>query len=178
MLTAVSESVAFLEAAINEVFQDVVDGHPAFVEELADLHGEKFKMIWDMSGGGWSLKIMDKYDYAFRCADVPPFDHGQQPYQEGHLLVRLRNYLLHYKPHDVVFGVQGINLGVALEERKFSPNALTVDTTDPWFPSKALGAGCADWSWRAARALTDEFARRLDLRLNYQVADYGDSLPS
>jgi hypothetical protein len=174
ILGAVTESVAFLEATINEVYKDAADEHQSYVGALSGPCLELMTALWSATNEG-HLEILDKYDLALRFAGHQAFDKGSAPYQDARLLIRLRNYVVHYKPHDVATDTTH-SIGEALRE-KFSPNQLMVNSGNPWFPDQVLGAGCAGWAWRSARQLTDAFASRMGLQLNYQQADFGDLLP-
>jgi hypothetical protein len=174
VLGAVTESVAFLEATINEVFQDAADGHQSYVGGLGEACLGLMAALWSATEQG-RLEILDKYDLALQFAGQQAFDRGSAPYQDARIVIRLRNYFLHYKPHDVAVDTDH-SIGAALKG-KFLPNLLMVDSGNPWFPDQALGAGCAEWAWRSTRALSDAFASRIGLRLNYQQADFGDPLP-
>jgi hypothetical protein len=44
---------------------------------------------------------------------------------------------------------------------------LPATAGNAYFPDFALGYGCASWSVRAALALTDTFASRINVRLGY-----------
>jgi hypothetical protein len=173
ILGAVTESVAFLEGAINEVFQDAADTHHSYIGVLEEPCLSLMAALWRATGEGY-LEILDKYDLALQFAGQLPFDKGSAPYQDARVLLRLRNYLVHYKPHDVALDSVH-SLGEALRG-KFPSNQLMVGSDNPWFPDHALGAGCASWAWRSARGLTDAFASRIGLHLNYQ-ADFGDPFP-
>ena len=40
---------------------------------------------------------------------------------------------------------------------------------NPWFPDRCLGAGCAAWSASTARAVADEWTKRLGLPRFYEL---------
>ncbi|MFI9576052.1 hypothetical protein ACIG5D_31900 [Microbispora rosea] len=176
VLSAIAESAFFLEAAINEVFQDAHDGHTISIDSLGEECLSAMAAVWKATDQGKrQVPALDKYDLALRLAGKEPFLTGAAPYQNAARLVQLRNHLVHYRPEYVSNDTTN-SIGKMLKNLVV-PNAL-MDESNPWFPDRALGAGCADWAWRSARALTDEFARRLGLQLNYQCADFGDPLPS
>jgi hypothetical protein len=174
VMSAVTESIAFLEAAINEIYQDAADEHASYVGGLDQACLRLMAGLWDATDRG-RMDVLAKFDLALLFAGQERFDRGSAPYQDAALLVRLRNYLVHYKPEGVSYE-RPHRLGAALSG-KFDGSAFMRDAGNPWFPDRALGAGCANWSWRSARAFTDAFASRMGLTLNYQQANFGDPLP-
>ncbi|MET8140808.1 hypothetical protein ABZU32_10905 [Sphaerisporangium sp. NPDC005288] len=176
VISAICESAFFLEAAINEIFQDAKDEHHSYIGGLDGSLLSAMAAVWDATNNGY-LEVLKKYDLALRLAGHESFDPGTKILTNARLLVQLRNYLVHYRPEFVGNDLTH-RLGKSLEaSNRFAENELMKGSGNPWFPDRALGAGCADWAWRSARALTDEFARRMQLTLNYQAADYGDPLP-
>jgi hypothetical protein len=173
VLGAITESVAFMEAAVNELFQDAADGK---TESLAGLPDCVTLLALDWRQTDGRKKTLDKYNFMLASAGKQPLPADHREMQGAAMLVRLRNYVVHYQPDDVSTETPH-RIGKTLEGL-FPPNALMVDAGNPWFPDKTLGAGCAEWAWRSARRLTEAFARELGLRLNYQVADFGDPLPT
>ncbi|WP_435272818.1 hypothetical protein [Streptomyces parvulus] len=173
VLTAIVESVAFLEAAINEIYKDAFEGRGSYSEELAEDCKNYMAALWGAAGD--RLPVLDKYDLALSFAGKELLAKGEEPYQSARLLILVRNYVVHYKPHD-----RSTDDPHAFEKSlkgKFADNLLMDGSGNPWFPDHAFGAGCADWSWRAARSFAEEFGRRIDIRLNFQVADFSENLP-
>ncbi len=102
VLAAVIESVAFLEAVINEVLQDAADNH--ITERLEGVDSEvrrSWAEIWEALGQGETGRNLERYQAALIAAGVEPFDKGAEPWQSAQLLVQLRNHLVHYKPATV-----------------------------------------------------------------------------
>ncbi|MFI6741615.1 hypothetical protein ACIBI9_52620 [Nonomuraea sp. NPDC050451] len=176
VISAISESAFFLEAAINEVFQDARDGHHSYVGSLDGSVLSAMAPVWDATDNGY-LDVLKKYDLALRLAGRESLDPGTKIPENARLLVQLRNYLVHYRPEFVSIDMTH-RFGKALESsNRFAQNELMKGSGNPWFPDRALGAGCAAWAWRSARALTDEFAARMGLTMHYQSTDHGDPLP-
>ncbi|NAS22482.1 hypothetical protein GT755_12395 [Herbidospora sp. NEAU-GS84] len=121
------------------------------------------------------LKPLAKYQLALELAGHDPFESGREPYRRADILIKLRNWLVHYKPNSQPLD-KGHEVGKHLKPSDFTANQLST-ARHQWFPDRVLGAGCADWAWRSARTFTDEFAKRTGLVLNYQRADFGDPLP-
>jgi hypothetical protein len=90
---AVLSAVAFLDAAINEVFDDVADHHPGYVDPLPDECKRLMAGLWDK--GMERRSFLDKCQVALLCANSAVFDKGGPPYQDADLLYRLRNRLTH-----------------------------------------------------------------------------------
>jgi hypothetical protein len=169
---AVLSAVVFLEALVNETFQDAADGQPSRIVPLDHhciaLMGE----FWNASeAGGRYVGILDKYQMALLFADRPRLDPGAGPYQDAKLLIAIRNRLIHFRPAS-----KSEETKEELQLKgKFAPNALMASMGNPWFPDKCLGAGCAQWSWKTSLALTDEWTSRLGIPRPYQADN--DSWP-
>ncbi|MDX8142096.1 hypothetical protein SK854_08240 [Lentzea sp. BCCO 10_0061] len=175
VLSAVAESVMFLEAAINEMFQDAADGHHNRLIRLGEGPIMLMAALWEATNSG-HMKTLVKYESALRFCGHPPFPYGSAPYQDVKHLVDLRNYLVHYRPEDLAEDRQP-KISGGLRGR-FPDNRLMAGAANPWFPAHALGAGCAGWAWRSARAFVERFAQTTGVTFNFQIADVGDPLPS
>jgi len=174
-LTAIVESVAFLEAAINEILQNVADGIPIHPRDsLDDRSKDAIKAIWEAADQG-RMGTLEKYQVLLLCSGAEPLERGSSPYQEAKLLIELRNHVIHFKPSWVTDG-DPWKITRKLENR-FPRNNSRAIGNDTWSDRDLFGAGCAEWTWRSARSLTDEVARRLDLTFNYQIPFEGDPLP-
>lgn len=165
VMSAVTESVCFLEAAINEVLGDNADGTLRCQILLGEESADLLRAIW--RNGGDRLGILEKYNLVVEALGRGAFLKGARPYQDVHALIRLRNYLVHYKPHDNT--PDSPHAFEKLLRGRFSDNTLkNGDNPWPsWFPYSALGAGCAEWAWRSARSFVEEFSAKLDMELNY-----------
>jgi hypothetical protein len=95
---AVFSSVAFLEAAINEVYGDVVDGYEPYIKALSDETKARLSGLWRAEESIEKGRLLHKYQAALECADKSLFDKGVHPYQDAKLLVKLRNKLTHAQP--------------------------------------------------------------------------------
>ncbi|MGW0314734.1 hypothetical protein [Streptomyces flavidovirens] len=174
VLASITESVAFVEAAINEVYADVAEGRGSYVGQLSADCCSHMSTLWEAAGD--RLQALDKYNLALSFANKPRLEEGANPYQDAKRLIELRNYVVHYKPHERTTDDPHRHEGAL--KGKFPENALMSGSGKPWFPDQAFGAGCAEWAWRSARSLAAQFSKRMDLRLNYEVADFGDPLPN
>jgi hypothetical protein len=92
----------------------------------------------------------------------------------ANLLVKLRNALTHFKPTDQPLGASSAEL-TKLEKGlvgKFPENQRMVGMGNPFFPDHCLGAGCAAWAVKSARAYADELFDRLGIEPNYQRVEF------
>jgi hypothetical protein len=175
VLTAVVESVAFLEAAINELYQDSADSHPSYSGTPAASAVHSMAEVWRSTSEG-RFDMFEKYDLTLAFAEQERFVRGAAPFQDAALLVRLRNYAVHYRPEGITHE-QPHKLGRQLLG-KFAGSVLMKDSGNPWFPDEVLGAGCAGWAWRTSRGFADEFTARMNITFNYDLADFRDALPA
>jgi hypothetical protein len=170
----VLSSVAFLEALVNEIFQDAADSATHIsgrIEPLGEHCIALMAEFWNASeGGSRYVGVLDKFQMALLFADKPKFDSGANPYQDTKLLIGIRNRLVHFRP---AWQTQGdIGRDEQRMRGKFADNRLMSELRNPWFPDKCLGAGCAEWSWQTSLRLADEWATRLEIPLTY-VSDLG-----
>jgi hypothetical protein len=119
-----------------------------------------------------TVPTLDKYVAALACCSAHPLDRGAAPFQDAELLVRLRNALMHFTPRSVAED-DPHELGDILKKR-FKPNPLMGQSGNPYFPDKCLGAGCAAWAFRSAKAYSDEFYERIRVTPNYQSSGFLD----
>lgn len=168
--SSVIASATFLEAAVSELFQDACDGHGLLDDGyLAPLGSDvvaKMAIIWRATDAGWSLTLVEKWQWLLECAGHPRLDPGAAPAQDALLLVRLRNKLVHFKPEDV-FADQEHALEKHLR-RKFPGNKLMAGSGNPWWPTHGLGHGCTEWAVGSARRLADDVFARLGMNPNYR----------
>jgi hypothetical protein len=163
---AVLSAAAFLEAAINEIYDDVVDGHEPYVGLLSASTKACLTHLWTRRNTLERVPTLRKYQRALECAGLTAFDEGKQPYEDAALLVQLRNTLVHARPVTRETGYMSA-LDNKLRDR-FPANRPMAKMGNPYFPDQCLGAGCAFWSVTAATNLADEFFRRFGVTPNYQ----------
>lgn len=164
VMASVLSAVAFLEAVINEFFQDIVDGHNSYVSSLDKEVRAALGAFWQE--GERSLRLLQKYQASLALAHKPLLDRGSTTFQDVHWLIKPRNELVHFRPEDAVAGVPS-----SLEKQlgmRFDHNPLIRTRGNPFFPDRCLGSGCAGWSARSARAFADEVFHRLGVKPNYQ----------
>ncbi|MEZ4554043.1 MAG: IS1595 family transposase [Dehalococcoidia bacterium] len=169
VLSSIQSSVGFVEAMINELFQDAADGHgdpnSNYLIPLPETVREGMRIYWRSTKGGWS-ETLGKYEQLLELASAGSLDHGSQPYQDARMLIRLRNTVVHYRPETSYSDDVG-----KLERRlqgKFTGNRLMQGSGNPWWPDHCLGAGCAEWAHTAAKRFVDHVVDRLGIDPNYR----------
>lgn len=177
VISAITGSVAFMEAAINEVFQDAADGRQSYIDPLAPLVRTTLGTFWTATDDGKKyVPVQEKYNLALSMAGKSLIDRGQNPYTDAKILIDLRNWLIHFRPEDFSSDTEH-KFSARLKEKKFPPNALMVGAGNSYFPDHALGAGCAHWAHTAAVNFVDRFASALGLTLNYQITNFDNEPP-
>jgi len=164
----IMSSVAFLEAAINELYQDCYDVHLSYVAPLASNVRETIADFWGMTEkeNKSPISVLDKYQLTLRFSDNEPFKKGESPYQDVDLLIKIRNSLVHFKPESL--GGENVHKLENKLKGKFSENVLMAGSGNPFFPDKVLGSGCTEWATASVRAWAEEFFKRLGVVPNYQ----------
>jgi hypothetical protein len=165
ILTSIILSVAFIEAAINEVLQDAFDEHRTAKLDKVDREVQvRWAALWEAMDQGDTGRVLNRYQAALVMADCEPFDQGEEPFQSVKLLIRLRNHLIHYKP-ETVFADSPEKLADALRAH-VAKNPLSTNQAevDGW-----LSNNCAEWAIAAAKDFVGEFAARTGARPNYQL---------
>lgn len=168
-MTSVLSAVAFLEAFVNEIYSDAADNRHQSprVEGLDEPVQAMMAEYWTATDQGYG-QVLPKYNMALLFAGHQGFNKGADPYQAAEVLINLRNTLMHFKPtwHD-----EGTpdRLDKMLPSRIQQSGLLPADDGSPWIPIKVLGASCAKWAPRIARALTDEWTTRLGIPRTYEA---------
>lgn len=166
--SAILSAVAFLEAAINELFKDVVDGHESYISPVDQDSRKLIRVFWELTEerNRSPFSILDKYQIVLTLCRRDQFQADGQPYQDADLTIKLRNELMHYKPE--TYGGETQHKFFKQLPGKFSENPLMAGSGNPYFPDKCLGSPCANWAVQATKALADEFFQRLGISPNYQ----------
>ena len=168
---SVLSSVAFLEAAINELFQDAYDEHQIYINSLAPTVIQELATYWantEMKGKHKSTLV--KYKQALIISDSEKMIEDENPYEDTRLLIELRNFLTHYKPKSV--GGDSSHKIEDILKGKFGLNKKYEKSGNPDFPDKMLGKECAKWGLTSVKDFADEFFRRIDIQPNYQKVDF------
>lgn len=165
---SIFSAVAFLEATVNELFQDASDDHESYLKKVDEDSKRLMADFWQLTEerNRSPFSILDKFQLALTFFRERRFDGGARPYQDANMVIRLRNELVHYKP---------ISLGGQAEHKfsqqlrgKFRDNTLMDDCGNPWYPDKCLGYGCAVWATSSVVQFADEFYSRINVVPNYQ----------
>jgi len=168
VVATIFQSLAFVEALINELLKDAADGSPGYLAAVDPTILQGLAVFWETDDG--FARLLSKYQVALVVARCSPLDSGQQPYQDLNLLRELRNLLVHFRPETVSSAhVQTIEKRL---KGKFAIDPTLKDMGNPFFPDKCLSAGCAAWATKTTRAFTDEFCRRLSITPNYQAVNW------
>lgn len=166
---SVLSAAAFLEAGINEVFDDIADNHLANVGVLSEAARQSLARAWPKAE---RYPILEKYQTALEEAGFQCLDRGQAPYQPARLLVDLRDRLTHARPKTQTSSDLD-PLGQSLKSR-FPPSKLMVGSKNAYFRDHCLGAGCAGWAVTAALDFADEFFARCGIEPNYQRVAFAE----
>jgi hypothetical protein len=176
VLSAIVSAVGFLEATVNEFFQDAHDEHNLTGDGyLAPLSVETIRAMaatWRGTDEGSKLNALEKWQLLRIFAGREPLDRGSAPYQDAQLVMQLRNAILHYRPESIA--ADEPHRMEARLKGKFAENRLMQGSGNAWWPSHCLGHGCAEWAARSALAFADQICGDLGIKANYQrVADSG-----
>ncbi len=172
---SVFASVAFLEATVNELFRDATHiPRVGLTRELSPEIEIRLRGLWRLENTGMANTFW-KYQAALVLAGHQPFCKGKNPYQNADLLVRLRNFLLHFKGEGVQFA--WANDGPEQRDHawdkklrcKFQPNPFA-RPNDRDVLSKYLGHGCAKWALVSSLTFADKFFSRIGVKPRYEAA--------
>jgi hypothetical protein len=164
---AVFSSVAFLEAAINEVF---AQSQP-YMHAFRGVAGDDVTSITGAAPivlGRRGPSMLDKYQLACTLLRRPKLDPGHEPFQSVYAIVSLRNELIHYVPEwvDVTNAPQRL---VQLLWNKFPLSPFEPEGIGQHL-DRCISYGCARWAVEASLAFADEFFARTGLSAFYQIS--------
>jgi hypothetical protein len=166
---SIFSAVSFLEAAINELYQDVADAHGNYTAGLDPESKFLMSYFWDLH---LRSPLLDKYQIAFAILRKEQFKKNGQLYENASLVVQLRNALIHYKPKTLGSGNEH-DLSKRLKN-KFKENPLT-GAGNPYFPDKCLGYECAAWAVRSAKDFADDFFASIGVEPKYRAVKFKPS---
>lgn len=172
VMNSILSSAAFIEAAINELFQDAADDHRTHIESLPPMNIAILSDYWQMTEqkNKSHIGILDKYQLALRFCGHEPMNKGHNLYQNVDMVIKLRNTIVHYKPESISVEDKH-NLSVKLE-RRFPENALMKNSGNPFFPDRCLGFGCAHWAAHAVKEFADRFFSIIGVTPIYKTVDF------
>lgn len=170
--SAIISSVAFMEAAINGLFQDMYDEYSTRTTSL-NVESRKFLSIfWEATELNQKyVSILDKYQVAAKTTDKAAFDSGNKYFQRAELVIKLRDRLVHYKPADLNNNNEP-KWYKQYSNQNIAENPLMSSSTNPWFPDKLLGYGCAKWAVDSSEAFVEEFFNRIGVTPNFREVKF------
>lgn len=163
-------TTAFLEATINELFSDAFDGEGEHISEINKSARRGLASSWQKIRSDRRIGTLEKYQLALKAANRQPLQEGVVPFQNARSVIDLRNALIHYIP--VTRESEGDELAffTRLEKAlqgKFEPSPLYRNSSEPFFPSRCLSAGCAKWVITNALAFADTFFSTIGITATY-----------
>lgn len=170
VLSSIIASVAFLEAVVNELFQDAADeraGPDAFITPLSEDCRRLMAALWRSTREGFRLGPIERYEMLLAFAGAPSLNRGGQVYEDAKAAIALRDKLVHFRPEDQ----SAEDEAHAMERRlrgKFPENALMARAGNAWWPDHALGQGAAVWTHRSVKALADHVSDAIGIEPNYR----------
>lgn len=175
---AITESVGFLEAYINEIYSDAADP-----DVEAGAHDGLPQTAIASIAGYWTqhhetASIETKYRMARVFIAGAPADEGRRPFEDVKLLIQIRNWLIHYKPSTVVGGAPPPRKAWDNLQTRIAPNRIFEGgSLVGWFPYLALSAGAAAWAIESAEAYVHEFITDIGGTRTHHLITAGDETP-
>lgn len=163
-VAAVTLSVAFIEAVINEAFEDA-EAYGARVQALPVDTARLMAAFW--SDGERHVGTLDKYQLALLFNRAEQFNKGGNPYQNANTLVQFRNALSHFKPiwhQDHAPRAMNRRLPGLFEKS----GLLGKDDGSDW-SIWALAAPGAHWAVDTASAFVGAWSDRMGLERHYEA---------
>jgi hypothetical protein len=181
----VGGAVAFLEAFVNEVFQEAADATeadpaqaaPVRLRGLSDDLARLMAAYWNSTDEGERVRTLDKYDAARLFAGCPRQDRGRLPDQDLPRVIALRNWSVHYRPQSYSHDEPDLRANVEDARSRIAENALMAGSNNPLFPDKALDTGCARWAVQTVRAFVDEFVDEVGCAADFRDLSMYDEQP-
>jgi hypothetical protein len=179
VVSSIIMSIAFLEATINDLIENVSDDSFAHKIPLCSkLGSKKLDLItekWsDNSRNGLGQKeIFSKYDFLLSLCNKKKFTKGIEPYQSANLVKDLRNSLVHAKPSTSTICSTNTNylkpheFEKKLKAKKFSLNPFA-EPDYSFFPDKVLSAGSARWAFLSCLSFADRFFKEIEIKCPYE----------
>ena len=160
-INAILSSVAYMEAAINQVFQDAADGEEFYLRSLSRDSKATMKKLWTNKR---RLGLLEKYRLALKGARQSLLDRGSPLYERAYLVVQLRNALVHAMPTSYTVGTKDQYGWVkSLKAKRFARHPLMRNSGNPFFPDKCLAYGCAKWALNSCEKFVGTFYKKMSL---------------
>ena len=182
--SAIINSMAFLEATINEICSRMIyigeQSYPGIKDERfwqAMNHSTVVEKLF-----GKHPSTIEKYNNMLSMLDKNKISTGEDPGQSVKCVTDLRNAFIHFEPKSVrvvgkreTDGEYGFETGM---RNRFDLNPYTGDG-NPFFPDQCQSRGCAEWSVKKTLAFAGEFFERLGVDRPYEpMLDYIEVTPS
>lgn len=178
-VSTVFAAVSFLEAYINELYQDASHTAAGRIGDISSrLHGlpqeaqQKLASKWDdeiwpASQGNEPYGLTKKYQSALKCANKGRYDEAtDDQFVDITSLIRLRNRLVHFTPESIDVADRDFDM----EKRLRGKFADSPFPADPWYMNGCLGAGLAQWSHELVTKFVKDFIGRIGLARDLDTA--------
>lgn len=168
VVSSIISAVSFLEAMINELFQDAYDDHTPKNGAITPLEINTRHLMaeyWRATDSGIRGGTLDKCQALLRFTGAEVLQKDTNPYRDALYAIQLRNAIVHFRPQDLSSDVPH-----KLQDRlkgKFADNQMMEDSGNPWWPNKCLGWGCARWSLEAVTELADHLVKTTGVQPAY-----------
>lgn len=180
--SCVLSAVAFLEAFVNAVWQDMADvtpgEHSHYTHGIPDAGMTIMRELWTgREQAERAMSLLGKFQLALVCCGCGRMDRGAEPYQSADALITLRNALVHFKPVWWHSDADDARFVRTLRDKITTERENRQAIGEPWFPNKAMGAGAADWACNTVITFTREWHAQMNLAHDFE-ATYIANLPS
>jgi hypothetical protein len=172
VMGAVLSSVAFLEAKIAELRSDAKDDGGLSATGLTV--AQRKAVTAALVALPLSVRTLDRYQAALGALDKALFKADQPPYRLVSLVIKLRNYLVHFpcewlaEPDDESGPLPQSDLPLIERQLKGQfPSTKFSWAAQPFFPNHCLSAGCARWAAEASLSFAQEFSTRAGIVMKH-----------
>ncbi|RTZ39951.1 hypothetical protein EKL30_16975 [Candidimonas sp. SYP-B2681] len=186
VVTAVIMSAAAIEAAINEICCDAIDGYSNSDEPVSSDSKKDLSLLWTGPDNLERQSAIEKYKTVIRICGGDHERHQfanftrQTQWADVKRLLDLRNLLMHYRPltirGDDDGGEKDIKRVRDHLQSKIAENKLTGEGNS-FYPHKLLGHGCAEWSVQTSAYLLKWFGDAMKLHSAYFYMGLKDEFP-
>ncbi len=163
VVSSVIMSVAYLEGFINEIFvlldyESTERYAESFIKSIDFNQRQQLSQLWHREVKKY--RTLEKYDYLLNYIKNETLNRVSKIYQNVDILIKLRNYFIHYQPERIYDSERYIvKIGQKLKG-KF-PNNFTAPDHSPFFPYKCISYGCAIWGLNSVLDFTEVFAKKI-----------------
>ena len=165
VMGAVFSSVAFLEAKLTELRSDAENGGGVSATGLTPVQRKAVTAALDALPP--SVRTLDRCQAVLDATGKIPFKADQPPYRSASLVIKLRNYLVHFpgewlaQPDDESAPLRQSDLPLIERQLKGQfPSTKFAWSAQPFFPDHCLSAGCARWAAESSLSFAQEFSTR------------------